>query len=463
MTARTTLSAVLTLAWFGADLNARAPVSAPPLPRYPGIRTQFNQSLSQALTNDQRLDLYRQTVAQGRYSGRPMLMRMFRGFLSESFNLSPTTPGLSTTVRLLASDNRNVVIGNARTLRYAMSLQSDGRFNVVGLNRPRLNSAGATDADIIFRHQATGLQVRMEVKNMTPNSQRANLGRIHSQILKMAQDARVTCERQVWANRQNVLPEVRAFAEGHGVSVEERLRTGNTNVRPGDRSFQDFANGLDEELRVQARFTAVAGSVKAGMGAYLAYQAIRQLEMDIANFSDTHGDWLRVGEHGSTLVAGGGFGTAGVVQLARQIPALANSARLVSLTKWGGRLGVAGTVLAEGFLVGQYFSGNLTERQFWHGQASLGGGLAGGAACSFVGLKAGALAGGAIGSFFCPGPGTAIGAAIGGTTGAIVGGIGGGYTGAHFAGRGVENLYQFQDAEQQERYAQFLLHHYQSP
>ncbi|NLX96749.1 MAG: hypothetical protein GXY83_11280 [Rhodopirellula sp.] len=460
MPPRKTLFAVLMVVGFSAELHAQAPVAAPPLARYPGIRTQFNQSLSQALSNEQRLALYRQTVAQGGNSGRPMLMRMFGNFQPGSFNLSPTTPGLSTTVRGLASDNANYVKGHARTLRYAMSLQGDARFNVAGLNRPRVNSAGRTDADIVFRHQSTGLQVRMEVKNMTPASQRANLQNIQRQILKMAQDARMTGEMQVWANRQNVLPEVRAFAERHGIRVEERLRTGNTNVRPGDRSFQDFASGLDKELRLQAKLTAMAGSVKAGMGAYLAYQAIRQLEGDVSSFAGTHGDWLRIGEHGSTLLAGGGFGSAGAAQLARQIPALANSARLVSLRKWGGRLGVAGTVLAEGFLVGQYLSGDLTERQFWHGQASLGGGLAGGAAGGFVGFKAGALTGGAIGSCFGP-AGTAIGAGIGGTIGAIGGGVGGGYAGAHFAGRGVESVYRLQDAEQQESYAQFLLSHYQ--
>jgi hypothetical protein len=360
-------------------------------------------------------------------------------------------------VRILASDNWNVVMGNARTLRYAMSIQGDGRFNVVGLNRLRVNSAGRTDADIVFRHQPTGLQVRMEVKNMTPSSQRANLAKIQSQISKMAQDARLAGEMQVWANRQNVLPEVRTFAERHEVRVEERLRTGNTSKMSGDRNFQDFANGLDKELRVQARLTAVAGRVKAGMGIYMTYQAIRQLENDVTAFGGTQGDWLRIGEHGSTLLAGGGFGTAGLAQLARQIPALANSPRLVSLTKWGGRLGVAGTVLAEGFLVSQYLSGDVTERQFWHGQASLGGGLAGGVAGGFFGLKACALTGGAIGSFFGP-AGTAIGAGIGGTIGAI----GGGYAGAHFAGRGVESLYRLQDADQQERYVQFLLEHYQS-
>jgi hypothetical protein len=461
MTARSTPLAVLTFALFGADLYAQAPAATPPLPRYPGIRTQFNQSLSQALTSEQRLDFYRQTVAQGRYSGRPMLKRMFGDFRLGSFNLSATTPGLSSTVRLLASDNRNVVIGNARTLRYAMSIQSDGRFNVIGLNSPRRNAAGRTDADIVFRHQPTGLQVRMEVKNMSPASQHANLGKIQSQILKMAEDARLTGEIQVWANRQNVLPEVRAFAEQHGVSVEERLRTGSTNRRPGDRSFQDFANGLDKQMRVQAKLSAVVGSVKVGMGFYMAFHAIRQLEEDVAAFGDTPGDWLRIGEHGATLLAGSSFATAGGAQLTRQLPSMANSSRVGSWTKWGGRLGIGATIFAEGFLVGQYLSGDLTDRQFWHGQATLGGGVAGGAAGGFVGFGTGAMTGAFVGSFFGP-AGAGVGASVGGIVGAISGGVGGGYAGAHFAGVGLRSLYELQDAEQQERYAQFLLHHYQS-
>ena len=198
------------------------------------------------------------------------------------------------------------------------------------------------------------------------------------------------------------------------------------------------------------------------MGAYLTYQAIRDLATEIADFSGTQGNWLRVGQHGSTLLAGGGLGTAGVAQLASQVPALANSARLLSLTRWGSRLGVAGIGLAEGFLVGQYLSGDLPERRFWHGQASLCGGLAGGVAGSFAGFKAGALAGGAIASLFGPG-GMATGARIGGTIGGIAGGFGGGYAGAHFAGRVFESLYPLRDVEQQERYFQFLLQHYNSP
>jgi hypothetical protein len=103
-----------------------------------------------------------------------------------------------------------------------------------------------------------------------------------------------------------------------------------------------------------------------------------------------------------------------------------NSTRLVSLTKWGGRLGVAGTVLAEGFLVSQYMSGDLTERQFWHGQASLGGGLAGGFAGAWVGAKVGAATGAGIGAAvgsIIPGAGTAAGAAIGASAGGFIGAI----------------------------------------
>ena len=115
MTASRTLFALGLVLGFGAGLRAQGAVAAPPLPRYPGIKTQFNRSLSQPATNEQRLDLYRQTVALGLYSGSAMSTRMFGDFQSGAFRLSSTTPGLATTVRLLASDNRNVVLGTART------------------------------------------------------------------------------------------------------------------------------------------------------------------------------------------------------------------------------------------------------------------------------------------------------------------------------------------------------------
>lgn len=463
MTSRKTPCAVLIVAWFGAELHAQEPVSAPRPPRYPGIRTQFNQSLSQALTNEQRLQVYREAVAQGRYSGRPLLRRMFGNFGPGLFHLSPTTPGLSTTVRLLASDNRNVVFGHARTIRYANNLQGDGRFRVLSLNQKRLNYLGQTDADIHFQHSRTGLRGRIEVKNVKPRNQLANIETFRRQILQMAEDARLTGEVQVLGSRYELRPEIRAFAERRGILVRDRLRTGDFRVLPEDLRFTDFATNLDKRFRMQARLNALAGSAQLGMGAYLAYQAIRQLEDDVANFGGTRGDWLRAGEHGATLLAGAGFGTAGIAQLARQIPALANSSRLVSLSKWGGRLGIAGTILTEGFLVHQYLSGDLTERQFWHGQASLGGGLAAGAAGGVSGYWIGGALGGGVG-FLVGGPfGAGVGFAISSKVGAIGGGIGAGYAGAHFAGRGVEGLHRLQDSEQQNRYVQFLLRHYQSP
>src|SRR5262245_43114365 len=115
MTAPRTILNVLPFLVLGHNLQGQVPLPSSTLPKYPGIRTQFNQSLSQAVTNEQRLALFGETVAQGRHSGRPMMQRMFGNFAPGSFNLDPNTPGLATTVRQLASDNRNVVIGHART------------------------------------------------------------------------------------------------------------------------------------------------------------------------------------------------------------------------------------------------------------------------------------------------------------------------------------------------------------
>lgn len=79
------IAAVVMLALFAANLQAQAPVTAPPLARYPEIMTQFNQSLSKAMSNEQRLEVFRKTVSQGRYSGRPLMTRMFGNFQPGAF------------------------------------------------------------------------------------------------------------------------------------------------------------------------------------------------------------------------------------------------------------------------------------------------------------------------------------------------------------------------------------------
>src|SRR5690606_12811780 len=150
--------------------------------------------------------------------------------------------------------------------------------------------------------------------------------------------------------------------------------------------------------------------------------------------------------HVSTFTAGSGFLATGVAQIAQQVPSLAYSARLVSLSNWGGRIGVAEVTLAEGFVVAQYWNGDLTRREFLHSQARLGGGIVGSTGGGFVGFKVGAFGGGVIGGFFGPG-GFAVGAAVGGTVGGCGGGIGGGVAGAYLGRVGVERLFQFQDAQ----------------
>jgi hypothetical protein len=189
MNARSTLLAGLALVWLGADLHAQAPVAAPALPRYPGIRTQFNISLSEVSTVAGRVDVFRTLVRRTQFG---WITTRSHGILRPGrFYLDPYLPRVSTSFVTLASTSPTAT-GNFRTLLYSNSLEADGRFRVLGLNRPRRNSLGRTDADVVFRHQPTGLQVRLEVKDMSPASQRSKLGEIKTQILKMAQDARLT-------------------------------------------------------------------------------------------------------------------------------------------------------------------------------------------------------------------------------------------------------------------------------
>lgn len=119
-----------------------------------------------------------------------------------------------------------------------------------------------------------------------------------------------------------------------------------------------------------------------------------------------------------------------------------------------------GVIGSEGFLLGQYFyGGTMTDRQFYRGQAGLGGGLAGGAAGAWAGAWAGAQTGGLIGSFLGPG-GTATGAAFGGFVGGIGGGIAAGTAMDRMANQSVDWYFNFQDRKQQEQLAQFLIAHY---
>jgi len=140
---------------------------------------------------------------------------------------------------------------------------ADSRFEVLEINQKRTNRLGSGDADIVMKHRATGRQIRVEVKELKPESQRSDLKRLKNQILKMAEDAKKTGEAQVLINRHPVLPELREFAERHGVKVFENVNTGETTT---GMDFSKVANALDHEAKT-ARWV---GRAKAGFVLVLA-------------------------------------------------------------------------------------------------------------------------------------------------------------------------------------------------
>jgi hypothetical protein len=399
---------------------------------------------------------YRILVRLGPHAGNRRLTNMFGSFEGR-FAIDPSIPGLDTTVRLQASASHSQVKGSARTIRYLQIMSQDPRFTVTGVNRPRVTPIGKTDADLTFRHNETGLKGRIEVKDMSADSQRRNLRDIKLQILKMGHDHRQMGEWQYWINRQGNIPEVKEFARQHGVLIYERLGTGS--FRPGTESFQKFLNEQDQRFLAQARMQVVSGGVQAGLGAFLfwtgsaaALQDVRELlEQDRAR----RDSWLRLGEHGSLVMSGAGLTVGGMARVGQSFSSLQGSSRMMMAGKWGGRAGVAGFVAAEGFVLWQYASGTMSDRQFVANQATLGGGIVGSLSGAWAGAKGGAGAGALIGSFFGP-PGTAVGASIGGTIGAIGGGLAGGYVGATMGLNQASRSYHLHDQEQEERLAEFL-------
>src|SRR5206468_3060722 len=108
--------------------------------------------------------------------------------------------------------------------------------------------------------------------------------------------------------------------------------------------------------------------------------ALPKVRRDLLDSMDPKADaqaaLLRLGEHGSLLVAGAAETVAGSARIgARFASTLTGQTRLLALTKWAGRLGAAAGVASFGFVVWQYHSGVMTERQFYTHTTTHGAGI----------------------------------------------------------------------------------------
>src|SRR5271157_1459676 len=351
---------------------AQVAVQPAAMRRYPQIKTWQEKQWALSRTPEERLEILRQTVRKGRYSGDPRLPRMFQN-LERELTFDPEMPGLGRTILLSASDSTSQVRGASRTLRYAGVINGDRRFELTRLNEPYANAAGKTDADIEFRHMETGRKGRIEVKEWSEESQRTNLAKAESQFRKMAEDRRVSGRLQAWVNRRANTPEIEALGRKYQVPVYGDVATGKAAARPGQMTLKVVLDDIDRRAASFSR--ASGGGAQFGFGIYQlvvsGHAFSRELDLLLDPEQAGQASLLHLGESGSLALGGGFLAVSGGIKVAQTLEEARKlsdvgrvASRLSGLSKWSGRLGILATATAGGLVAWEYYRGGLTDRQF---------------------------------------------------------------------------------------------------
>jgi len=196
------------------------------------------------VTKSEKLAWMREQAGSGQNGWR--LEKMFKDFNGKNY-LDPTIPGVTKNLNALDSLSWQQAKGAARTLLYATKAYQDPRFQLVAVDQPVNASYGRTDKDLVLRHRQTGQRSRIEVKDVKPASQRADLERIKGQINKMAAEYKSTGELQVWANRQETIPAIKEYAKQKGVPVYEKTKQAD---------FTKVLDDLDNRSVIETRMAA---------------------------------------------------------------------------------------------------------------------------------------------------------------------------------------------------------------
>ncbi|MBK8094174.1 MAG: hypothetical protein IPK32_19965 [Verrucomicrobiaceae bacterium] len=307
------------------------------------------------VTKSEQAAWMRDQVRASRY-GQRGLDNLFKGFKGPGF-IDPSLPGVTKNIRALASASKAQTIGARRTLLYATKVYHDSRFDLVAVDQLVSASYGLTDKDLVLRHLQTGLQSRIEVKDVKPASQRSDLERIKGQLDKMAAEYRRTGELQAWANRQETIPAIKEYGRQKGVPIYEKTTQAD---------FPKILDDLERRSVVETRVKISSSLLGTGAGVALLYSSTAGLlEASQADLTDVAAR-LRLGEQASLFVAGGSFTSSGFAQIGSRLAITENSlAKLGAVTKWGGRAGIAGIILAEGLGIGiDYYNWDqMTARQ----------------------------------------------------------------------------------------------------
>lgn len=413
---------------------------------YHEVKTWHQQFLAGNPTVAERVNTMRSIVSISDYRQRG-LNRIFGNFEGRH-SLDPRIPGVEDSVLKVKSSSRSQAKGYVRELLYAKAIHNDPRFQLISMNEILKRPWGNTDADIRFRYGKHGLFGRIEVKDVSPSSQSSNIKKLKRQIDKMAREYRHTGQPQIWANRRETIPSIKAYARNQGILVFEKVSTGQISRTKGMPSAE-FLNEVASQTEKQQGTRAVQGGAQLGFGLWVlrdtAPAARSDLQMLLDSNTRSNEAWRRFGEHGSLFAAGGAMSVSGAARLGNQYANQAWQARLFRFGRLGGTASMLALASGEAFMISRYLADDISSRAFWTSQWTLVGSAAGG--------YCGSLAGGALGSLTWTPFGT--------TAGALLGSIPGSWAGGKVSVYGADSYYDWKFSALDQRFAEFVYESYE--
>lgn len=378
---------------------------------YRSVKSAHEKFLEGRPSRQARLQALRDIVRASPYGERG-LKHIFKNF-EGAHAIDPRIQGVEQSVRLLTSASKQQQKGYMRELTYASGFHNAPAFKLEAMNELRTRPWGNTDADLVTTHRATGQRVRIEVKDVSLDSQQRNLAKLKAQIDKMAAERLLTGELQYWVNRREVLPAIRDYALQRGVLVEGQVKTGATGRGVALKQLQRQIHHSALQIDRGRQFTAAAGLV---FGPMLIADGLDEFGVlwDIKATGGTWSDadrWLALQR---TLDIAGGTGLT-VYGSTYAVSRFAGTPTQGTAFRAGRIAGAGGVVLigaAQAVSVYRYARGDITGREFWTAQGVNAG--------AFAITRAGSWLGGLGGTAFGPG-GTTAGVLVGSTIGALVG------------------------------------------
>ena len=332
---------------------------------YQEAKTWHEQFLRGEPTRAERLDGMRSLIKASKFGDRG-LQRIYNNFEGR-YAIDPRIAGVEKTVLLQMSGSASQTKGYRRELLYGTAFYNDPRYSLLEMNRQLKRPWGNTDADIVIRHQRSGLYGMVEVKDYSLKSQSTNLGSLKEQIDKMAREGRRTGKPQFWMNRRDVLPEVQRYASTKGVFALGNVSTGQSPIGK-TMSSAEALDAMDREFARVGRERVVRGGGGLAFGTLMLINAAPTAWEDIQAVWDPASQstqaWLRLGEYGSYTLAGGSMVASGSALLASRFVGDELQGTLYSLGKWGGVASAGLFAVGEGFLIARYVRGDVSSREF---------------------------------------------------------------------------------------------------